>query len=141
MSSLSIALASAIEAGATTLPAWRRALEWYSASLLSDPVKTKGLTSMFVVSIQASPHRNISLMFLRDCICDDRTRLAAWSARSSRMGRSRTGTRSRCSSYGGSGSVRAPLPSPITAVLAATAVLCRVAPRGGAAGADSAAAG
>ena len=48
MSSLSIAIASAVEAGAATLPAWRRALEWYSASLLTDPVKTKGLTSMFV---------------------------------------------------------------------------------------------
>jgi hypothetical protein len=48
MGALSIALASAVEAGAASLPAWRRLLEWYSLKLITNPVATKGFTSMFV---------------------------------------------------------------------------------------------
>ena len=48
MSALRIALTAAVDGGAATLPAWKRLLEWYSMKLLTDPIKTKGLTSMFV---------------------------------------------------------------------------------------------
>lgn len=48
MSALRIALTAAVDGGAASLPAWKRLLEWYSMKLLTDPIKTKGLTSMFV---------------------------------------------------------------------------------------------
>lgn len=47
MSALRIAVSSAV-AGGAAIPVWKRLLEWYSMKLITDPVKTKGFTSMFV---------------------------------------------------------------------------------------------
>ena len=48
MSALRIALTAAVDGGAASLPAWKRLLAWYSMKLVTDPIKTKGITSMFV---------------------------------------------------------------------------------------------
>ena len=48
MSALRSSLAAAVNAGAASLPAWKRLLEWYSMKLITNPVKTKGFTSMLV---------------------------------------------------------------------------------------------